>query len=137
MRFDVAWSKAPTSDDIAFVDSAYAQTPEFDTNGAALDWVVVTEHHSKASLFVLTRHDERVGVASGVEFQSGGFVLIGNFAILPGVSGRGIATIFNEEEIVRRTVRLHTVHCHTAVAIPMQSNIYAVEKAGFVRAISQ
>ena len=36
-----------------------------------------------------------------------------------------------------RTLRLHMIHCHTAVTIPMESNIYAVEKVGFVRAKSQ
>ena len=136
MRFGILWSKAPTADDIEFADSVYAQTPEFDTNGVALDWATITEHHSNASLFVLTRNDERVGVASGVDFQSDGFVLIENMAILPGVKGRGIATIFNEEIV--RTVRLHTIHhCHTVVTIPIQSNNYAVEKVGFVRAKSQ
>ena len=64
--FDIAWSKAPTADDIEFVNSVYAQTPEFSTNGAALDWAGVTdpgksEQHSEASLFVLSRDDERVG----------------------------------------------------------------------------
>ena len=129
-----------TADDIEFANSFYAQIPEFDeTNGAALDWAIITgksEHyHSKASLFVLTRNEERAGVASVVEFKSGCFVLIENFLILPGVNGRGIATIFNEEIV--QTLRLHMIHCHTAVTIPMESNVYAVEKAGFVRAKSQ
>ena len=138
VRFGILWPKAPTADHIEFVNSLYAQIPEFDdTNGAALDWAIVTgkSEHSKAGLFVLTRNEERAGVASVVEFQSDGFVLIENFAILPGVNGRGIATIFNEEIV--RTLRLHIIHCHTAVTIPMESNIYAVEKVGFVRAKSQ
>ena len=42
VRFEVLWSKAPTADDIEFVNSVYAQTPEFDTNGAALNWATVT-----------------------------------------------------------------------------------------------
>ena len=85
---------------------------------------------------MLTRNDERVGVASGVEFKSDGIVFIDNFLIPPEFNGRGIATIFNEE--ILRTARLHMIHVlHTAVTIPVRSNAYAVEKVGFVRAVSQ
>ena len=55
---------------------------------------------------------------------------------MPEVNGRGIATIFNEE--ILRKVRLHLVHVlHTVVTIPISSNVYAAQKAGFVRAMSQ
>ena len=63
-------------------------------------------------------------------------MLVENFAIMPEFNGRGIATIFNEE--IMRKVRLHLIHTHnTVVTIPTSSNVYAVEKVGFVRAKSQ
>ena len=63
-------------------------------------------------------------------------MLVENFAIMPEFSGRGIATIFNEEII--RKVRLHLIHTHnTVVTIPISSNVHSVEKVGFVRAKSQ
>ena len=138
MRFNILWPKPPTADDIEFANSVYTQTPEFSTNGAALNWAIVTgksePYHSNASLFVLTRNEERVGVASCVEFD--GFMLIENFVILPEVNGWGVATIFNEEIVQKR--RLHLIHhCHTAVAIPTESSVYSVGKVGFVRAKSQ
>ena len=129
VRLDVAWLKAPTADDIEFVNSVYAQTPGW----AAVNWATITGKsipHSNASLYVLSRNDDRVGVASLVEFD--GFVLVENFAITPEFNGRGIATIFNEEII--RKVRLHLIHTHnTVVTIPTSSNAYSVEKVGFVR----
>ena len=74
-----------------------------------------------------------------VKFDQLGFVLIENFAILPAWNGRGIATIFNELilHIMRPSLPTIFNDLHTAVTIPSQSNVYAVQTVGFVRAVIQ
>ena len=115
----------------------YAETPAFNVEEEKpLDWTTVTGRstaHSTASLFVLTRNDERIGVASGIEVEdeSKRYLLIENFAITPAVSGRGIATIFNEEILRKLPDSL------TAATIPTSTNLFAVKTAGFEKAPSQ
>lgn len=145
VRFNCVYKTAGaiSGKDIALADDIYAQTPEFVLDGEVFTWeqatvggVEVSKPHKEAGMFTLMRNDVPIGVAQAIYVEGGksvgDLVLVENFAIMPAMNGRGAATIFNEEILVSLKENFAGLGKVTAVTRPMNTNRYAVEKAGYV-----